>query len=192
MKTSKKLRKRIIDQAIKDLVKGGLTSLTMPLLAKEVKVTEEEMAEYFSSREEVLVAQQERLWKAQFSKTNKLIKKAKTPADYKEIFEAFFDNLVASIRENDHIQFEVFSFVPACLQYRAKAKIRLKKYFLKLIKKGWPGKTPEVLDRQTDLILLTFYGFLDHIVHISASERKKILKDYKNMLNLHLQDRLFF
>ncbi len=192
MRTSKKLRKRIIDQAIKDLVKGGLTSLTMPLLAKEVKVTDEEIAEYFTSREEVLVAQQERLWKSQFSKTDKLIKKAKTPADYKEIFEAFFDNLVESLDENVHIQFEVFSFVPACLQYRAKAKIRLKKYFLKLIKKGWPGKTPEVLDRQTDLILLTFYGFLDHIVHISVSERKKILKDYKNMLNLHLQDRLFF
>tara|TARA_B100001179_G_scaffold158896_1_gene116267 strand:- start:4456 stop:5034 length:579 start_codon:yes stop_codon:yes gene_type:complete len=192
VRTSKKLRKRIIDQAIKDLVKGGLTSLTMPLLAKEVKVTDEEIAEYFTSREEVLVAQQERLWKSQFSKTDKLIKKAKTPADYKEIFEAFFDNLVESLDENVHIQFEVFSFVPACLQYRAKAKIRLKKYFLKLIKKGWPGKTPEVLDRQTDLILLTFYGFLDHIVHISVSERKKILKDYKNMLNLHLQDRLFF
>ena len=192
MRTSKKLRKRIIDQAIKDLVKGGLTSLTMPLLAKEVKVTDEEIAEYFTSREEVLVAQQERLWKSQFSKTDKLIKKAKNPADYKEIFEAFFDNLVESLDENVHIQFEVFSFVPACLQYRAKAKIRLKKYFLKLIKKGWPGKTPEVLDRQTDLILLTFYGFLDHIVHISVSERKKILKDYKNMLNLHLQDRLFF
>jgi len=192
VRTSKKLRKRIIDQAIKDLVKGGLTSLTMPLLAKEVKVTDEEIAEYFTSREEVLVAQQERLWKSQFSKTDKLIKKAKTPADYKEIFEAFFDNLVESLDENVHIQFEVFSFVPACLQYRAKTKIRLKKYFLKIIKKGWPGKTPEVLDRQTDLILLTFYGFLDHIVHISVSERKKILKDYKNMLNLHLQDRLFF
>ena len=187
-----RLRKRIIDQAIKDLVKGGLTSLTMPLLAKEVKVTDEEIAEYFTSREEVLVAQQERLWKSQFSKTDKLIKKAKTPADYKEIFEAYFDNLVESLDENVHIQFEVFSFVPACLQYRAKAKIRLKKYFLKLIKKGWPGKTPEVLDRQTDLILLTFYGFIDYIVHISVSERKKILKDYKNMLNLHLQDRLFF
>ena len=82
MKTSKKLRKRIIDQAIKDLVKGGLTSLTMPILAQEIKVTDEEIAKYFSSKEEVLVAQQERLWKAQFSKTNKLIKKAKTPADY--------------------------------------------------------------------------------------------------------------
>ena len=72
-----RLRKRIIDQAIKDLVKGGLTSITMPLLAQEVKVTDEEMAEYFSSREEILVAQQERLWKSQLSKTNKLIKKKK-------------------------------------------------------------------------------------------------------------------
>ena len=190
--TVKKLRKRIIDQAIKDLVKGGLRSITMPVLARELDVEESEIFEFFSSREEVLVAQQERLWKKQFSRANRLIKKAKTPADFKEAFESFFDILVNSLKENDRIQFEVFSFVPACLAYRAKVKVKLKKLFIKLIKRGWPGKTPEVLDRQADLVLLTFYGFVDYVVHSPSIERKKILRDYKNMLNLHLQDRLFF
>ena len=190
--TEKKLRKKIIDQAIKDLVKGGLRSITMPVLARELDVEESEVFEFFSSREEVLVAQQERLWKKQFSRVNRLIKKAKTPADFKEAFESFFDILVNSLKENDRIQFEVFSFVPACLGYRAKVKVKLKKLFIKLIKRGWPGKTPEVLDRQADLVLLTFYGFVDYVVHSPSIERKKILRDYKNMLNLHLQDRLFF
>ena len=190
--TSKKLRKKIIDQAIKDLVKGGLRSITMPVIAKELEVEENEVFEFFSSREEVLVAQQERLWKKQFSRINKLLKKAKTPADFKEVFESFFDILVDSLKENDRIQFEVFSFVPACLVYRAKVKVRLKKLFMRLIKRGWPGKTPEVLDRQADLVLLTFYGFVDYVVHSPPIERKKILRDYKNMINLHLQDRLFF
>jgi len=190
--SSKKLRKKIIDQAIKDLVKGGLRSITMPVIAKELEVEESEVFEFFSSREEVLVAQQERLWKKQFSRVNKLIKKAKTPADFKEVFESFFDILVSSLKENDRIQFEVFSFVPACLAYRAKVKVRLKKLFLKLINRGWPGKTPEVLDRQADLVLLTFYGFVDFVVHSQPTDSKKILRDYKNMINLHLQDRLFF
>ena len=190
--SSKKLRKKIIDQAIKGLVKGGLRSITMPVIAKELEVEESEVFEFFSSREEVLVAQQERLWKKQFSRINKLLKKAKTPADFKEVFESFFDILVDSLKENDRIQFEVFSFVPACLVYRAKVKVRLKKLFTRLIKRGWPGKTPEVLDRQADLVLLTFYGFVDYVVHSPSIERKKILRDYKNMLNLHLQDRLFF
>ena len=133
--SSKKLRKKIIDQAIKDLVKGGLRSITMPVIAKELEVEESEVFEFFSSREEVLVAQQERLWKKQFSRISKLIKKAKTPADFKEAFESFFDVLVNSLKENDTIQFEVFSFVPACLSYRAKVKVRLKKLFTRLIKR---------------------------------------------------------
>ena len=189
---SANIRKRIIDQAIKDLIKGGLTSITMSSLSQEVGVSDNELFEYFSSREEILVAQQERLWKSQFSKINKEIKKAKTPADFKVAFESFFDALVDSLRENDHIQFEVFSFVPACLEYRAKNKKKLKRLFIKLIRRGWPGKSNEVIIRQSDLILLTLFGFVDHVVHISVTERKKILRDYKNMLNLHLQDRLFF
>ena len=33
---------------------------------------------------------------------------------------------------------------------------------------------------------------IDHIVHKPKAESAKILKDFRNMLNLHLQDRLFF
>ena len=92
--SSKKIRKKIIDQAIKNLAKGGLRATTMKAIAKELRVEDAVIAEYFSSKEEILVAQQERLWKGQFSKMSKILKKAKTPADHKEAFEVFFDNLV--------------------------------------------------------------------------------------------------
>ena len=66
------------------------------------------------------------------------------------------------------------------------------KTFRKIIKKGWPGKIDTVLDRQTDLILLSMYGFYEYCAKVGKRERKAIHKDFTNMINLHLQDRLFF
>jgi len=52
------------------------------------------------------------------------------------------------------------------------------------MRKYWIGKQ--------NLVTVLFYGFIDHIVHIPKIERTKILRDFRNMLNLHLQDRKFF
>ena len=81
---------------------------------------------------------------------------------------------------------------PVCLECRETNKKKLAVKIRNVIKRGWPGKTDNVLDRQTDLVILSFFGFIDHIVHKPVQERAKILKDFRNMLNLHLQDRLFF
>ena len=62
----------------------------------------------------------------------------------------------------------------------------------KIIKKGWPGKVEHVLERQTDLVLLSIYGFYDYCSGLTSKERQVMLNDLSNMLNLHLQDRLFF
>ena len=69
---------------------------------------------------------------------------------------------------------------------------KVKEKFSKLIKRGWPGKDKKVIQRQSELVTVLFYGFIDHIVHIPKEERSKILSDFRNMLNLHLQDRKFF
>ena len=68
----------------------------------------------------------------------------------------------------------------------------LKKTFKRIIKKGWPGKIESVLDRQTDLVVLSFYGLYEYCARTKKKERKAISEDFINMLNLHLQDRLFF
>ena len=90
------------------------------------------------------------------------------------------------------LHWEICSFLPICLEFREANKKILASKIKNIIKRGWPGKTNNVLERQTDLVVLSFYGFVDHVVHIPKKEREKILKDFRNMLNLHLQDRLFF
>ena len=62
----------------------------------------------------------------------------------------------------------------------------------RIIKKGWPGKIESVLDRQTDLVVLSFYGLYEYCARTKKKDRKVIIEDFINMLNLHLQDRLFF
>ena len=83
-------------------------------------------------------------------------------------------------------------YLPACIKYRERNRKKVRKKFLSLIKKGWPGKDDKVLERQTELIVIVFYGFIDHVVHIKKAERFKLLRDFRNMINLQLQDRKFF
>jgi hypothetical protein len=78
------------------------------------------------------------------------------------------------------------------LEERKRAKANYKIKLKIIIKKGWPGKIESVLDRQTDLVLLSLYGFYDYCSRVKIDERREVLIDFKNMLNLHLQDRLFF
>ena len=108
------------------------------------------------------------------------------------MFDNFFEQFVSDLSSDADLHLEVCNFLPECLKFREKNKKKLARKLKLIIKKGWPGKNLNVLDRQTDLCVLCFYGFVDNIVHIPKSERSKILKDFRNMLNLHLQDRLFF
>ena len=54
-----------------------------------------------------------------------------------------------------------------------KNRQKVKQKFEKLIKRGWPGKDIKVLERQSELVTVLFYGFIDHIVHIPKTERTK-------------------
>jgi len=123
---------------------------------------------------------------------DKRLKKAKNPGDFKSLFDKFLEDFVSELSLNADLHWEVCSFIPVCLEFRETNKKKLAVKIRNVIKRGWPGKTDNVLDRQTDLFILSFFGFIDHIVHKPVKERAKILKDFRNMLNLHLQDRLFF
>ena len=64
--------------------------------------------------------------------------------------------------------------LPICLEFREANKKNFSSSKIKnIIKRGWPGKTNNVLERQTDLVVLSFYGFVDHVVHIPKSKREK-------------------
>ena len=187
------LKDKIVKQAISSVRKDRRVDV-MSLLAisKELNVDFSEVTKYYTSMEDIFLEQQKKNWKSTFKMLDKRLKKAKNPGDFKSLFDKFLEDFVSDLGLNADLHWEVCSFIPVCLEFRVKNKNRLAVKIRNIIKRGWPGKTDNVLDRQTDLFILSFFGFIDHVVHKPVKERTKILKDFRNMLNLHLQDRLFF
>ena len=187
------LKDKIVQQAIKSVRRDKKVDVVSLLsISKELSVEFSEITKYYSSMEDIFLLQQKDNWKTTYKTLDKNIKKAKTPGDFKKVFDVFLEDFVLELGPDADLHWEVCSFIPVCLEFRENNKQVLSKKIKLIIKKGWPGKTANVLDRQTDLVILSFYGFIDHIVHQPKAERPKILRDFRNMLNLHLQDRLFF
>ena len=188
-----KLKDRIVRQAINSVRKNHkVDEVSLLNISKELGVEFSDITKYFSSMEDIFLEQQKKNWKSTFKSLNKKIKKARTPGDFKNIFDSFLEEYVKDLSSDADLHWEICSFLPICLEFREANKKILASKIKNIIKRGWPGKTNNVLERQTDLVVLSFYGFVDHVVHIPKKEREKILKDFRNMLNLHLQDRLFF
>ena len=187
------LKDKIVKQAINSVRKDRKVDVVSLLaISKELNVDFYEVTKYYTSMEDIFLEQQKKDWKSTFKMLDKRIKKAKNPGDFKSLFDKFLEDFVSDLGLNADLHWEVCSFIPVCLEFRVKNKNRLAVKIRNIIKRGWPGKTDNVLDRQTDLFILSFFGFIDHVVHKPVKEREKILKDFRNMLNLHLQDRLFF
>jgi hypothetical protein len=187
------LKNKIVKQAISSVRKDHkVDEVSLLSISKELNVDFSEITKYYTSMEAIFLEQQKKDWKSTFKMLDKRLKKAKNPGDFKSLFDKFLEDFVSDLGLNADLHWEVCSFIPVCLEFREKSKNRLAVKIRNVIKRGWPGKTDNVLDRQTDLFILSFYGFIDHIVHKPVKERAKILKDFRNMLNLHLQDRLFF
>ena len=187
------LKDKIVKQAIRSVRKDKkVDEISLLSLSRELDVEFLEVTKYYASMEDIFLDQQKDNWKQTHKSLNKKIKKAKTPGDFKSVFDSFLEDFVSDLGPDADLHWEVCSFIPICLEFREQNKKVLTGKIKTVIKRGWPGKNSNVLDRQTDLVILSFYGFIDHIVHKPKTERAKILKDFRNMLNLHLQDRLFF
>ena len=187
------LKDKIVKQAIRSVRKDKkVDEISLLSLSRELDVEFLEVTKYYASMEDIFLDQQKDNWKQTHKSLNKKIKKAKTPGDFKSVFDSFLEDFVSDLGPDADLHWEVCSFIPICLEFREQNKKVLTGKIKTVIKRGWPGKNSNVLDRQTDLVILSFFGFIDHIVHKPRIERTKILKDFRNMLNLHLQDRLFF
>jgi len=188
-----KLKDRAVKGAVNNLRKDKrVEAINLALIANELDVTLETLKNYYSSTEDIFLKAQKKDWDSLHRYWDKRIKKAKTPGDYKDAFESFFERFVETLSDDADLMLEMSCYLPSCIKYRERNKKKVKKKFLSLIKKGWPGKDDKVLERQTELITIVFYGFIDHVVHIKKSERLKLLRDFRNMVNLQLQDRKFF
>jgi len=192
-KQQKKLRDRIIEEGIRSVRRlRNIDDIHLLTISKELGIDYSEVTKYYASMEDIFHLQAKKDWKATHKVLDKKVKEARTPGDFKKIFDDFLEDFVNNLSSDADLHWEACSFLPKCLEFREDNKKILSEKIKNLIKRGWPGKTPSVVERQTDLFILSFYGFIDHVVHLPAEERKKILKDFRNMLNLHLQDRLFF
>ena len=190
---SNNLKDKVVNRAISSLRKNKrIEQVSIPAIAAELDVSIEEISSFYTTTEDIFLEAQRKDWESLHRFWDRHIKKSKTPGDFKNSFEIFFEKFVDSLSKDADLRFELSCYLPKCIKYRDKNRKRVKQKLKKLINKGWPGKDEKVLERQSELVTILFYGFIDHIVHIPKNERTKILRDFRNMLNLHLQDRKFF
>jgi hypothetical protein len=192
-KPSSNLKDKVVNKAVNSLRKSKrIEQISFAAIAKELDVGIDEITSFYSTTEDIFLQAQKKDWESLHRYWDKQIKKAKTPGDFKSAFEIFFERFVETLSKDADLRFELSCYLPECVKYRDKNRIKVKEKFSKLIKRGWPGKDDKVIQRQSELVTVLFYGFIDHIVHIPKEERSKLLSDCRNMLNLHLQDRKFF
>ncbi|MDC3125014.1 hypothetical protein OA500_00570 [Gammaproteobacteria bacterium] len=192
-KPTSNLKDKVVNKAVNSLRKSKrIEQISFGSIAAELDVGIDEITSFYSTTEDIFLQAQKKDWESLHRYWDKQIKKAKTPGDFKRAFEIFFERFVETLSKDADLRFELSCYLPECVKYRDKNRIKVKEKFSKLIKRGWPGKDEKVIKRQSELVTVLFYGFIDHIVHIPKNERSKILSDFRNMLNLHLQDRKFF
>lgn len=192
-KSTTNLKDKVVSKAVSSLRKNKrIEQISFAAIAKELDVGINEITSFYSTTEDIFLQAQKKDWESLHRYWDKQIKKAKTPGDFKRAFEIFFERFVETLSKDADLRFELSCYLPECVKFRDKNRIKVKQKFTKLIKRGWPGKDDKVIQRQSELVTVLFYGFIDHIVHIPKDERSKILSDFRNMLNLHLQDRKFF
>ena len=190
---SNNLKDKVVNKAISSLRKNKrIEQVSIPAIAAELDVSIEEISSFYTTTEDIFLEAQKKDWESLHRFWDRHIKKSKTPGDFKNSFEIFFEKFVDSLSKDADLRLELSCYLPKCIKYRDKNRKRVKQKLKKLINKGWPGKDEKVLERQSELVTILFYGFIDHIVHIPRNERTKILRDFRNMINLHLQDRKFF
>jgi len=191
-KTQSKVR--IIEKTFEAIKREnkGLANISLLRVAEELSMPYEELTSFFLTLEDIYFNEQTRSNIKIEKYLESGLTEAKTANDAKSLFENTIRLFVMEMPEYADVVWAATPFLPKCLEERNRMKAYLKKTFKRIIKKGWPGKIESVLDRQTDLVVLSFYGLYEYCAKTKKKDRKAILEDFINMLNLHLQDRLFF
>ena len=185
---------RIIHKAMESIRKSDNTLHTISFhrIAEEIDMTFEELTDFFSNIEDIFLNEQKRVNYKLEKFIEDGIEKSKTANDFKELLESLTNKFVDLLPDHADLVLSASFYLPKCLEERQRAKKYYRTAFRKIIKRGWPGKIDTVLERQTDLMLLSAYGLYEYCAKVGKRDRKVITKDFVNMMNLHLQDRLFF
>ena len=185
---------KIIQRSMNSIRKIDKTvhTISFSRLADEMEIPLNELTDIFLDVEDMFLNEQTRVTRKMVELVEKGLKDCSTPNDAKELLESSTLKLIELLPDHSDLVYSAIFYLPKCLAERERTKKHYRRSLRKIIKKGWPGKIETVLDRQTDLVLLSLYGYMEYLVRANPRERKEIQKDFINMINLHLQDRLFF
>jgi hypothetical protein len=194
MKVDVQKKVNIIQRSMNSIRKMDKTvhTISFSRLADEMEMPLKELTDIFLDVEDMFLNEQKRVTRKMEEFLEKGIKDCKTPNDAKDLMESSLLKMIDILPDHSDLVYSAIFYLPKCLAERDRTKKYYRQKLRIIIKKGWPGKIDSVLERQTDLVLLSLYGFLDYCVKVNKKERKEVLKDFTNMINLHLQDRLFF
>ena len=194
MKVDVQKKVNIIQRSMNSIRKMDKTvhTISFSRLADEMEIPLKELTDIFLDVEDMFLNEQKRVTRKIEEFLEKGIKDCKTPNDAKDLMESSLLKMIDILPDHSDLVYSAIFYLPKCLAERDRTKKYYRQKLRIIIKKGWPGKIDSVLERQTDLVLLSLYGFLDYCVKVNKSDRKEVLKDFSNMINLHLQDRLFF
>jgi hypothetical protein len=194
MKVDVQKKVNIIQKSMNSIRKMDKTvhTISFSRLADEMEMPLKELTDIFLDVEDMFLNEQKRVTRKIEEFLEKGIKDCKTPNDAKDLMESSLLKMIDILPDHSDLVYSAIFYLPKCLAERDRTKKYYRQKLRIIIKKGWPGKIDSVLERQTDLVLLSLYGFLDYCVKVNKRERKEVLKDFTNMINLHLQDRLFF
>ena len=194
MKVDVQKKVNIIQKSMNSIRKMDKTvhTISFSRLADEMGIPLKELTDIFLDVEDMFLNEQKRVTRKMEEFLEKGIKDCKTPNDAKDLLENSLLKMIDLLPDHSDLVYSAIFYLPKCLAERDRTKKYYRQKIRIIIKKGWPGKIDSVLERQTDLVLLSLYGFLDYCVKVNKRERKEVLKDFINMINLHLQDRLFF
>jgi hypothetical protein len=194
MKVDVQKKVKVIQKSMDSIRKMDKTvhTISFSRLADEMKIPLNELTDIFLDVEDMFLNEQKRVTRKMTELIEEGLKDCHTPNDAKELLESLTLKLIELLPDYSDLVYSAVFYLPKCLAERDRTKKYYRQELRKIIKKGWPGKIESVLDRQTDLVLISLYGYMEYIVQANQRERKEIQKDFINMINLHLQDRLFF
>ena len=106
--TPSKLKDRVVKRAVNNLRNDKrVESINLALIAKELEVSLETLKNYYSSTEDIFLKAQKKDWDSLHRYWDKRIKKAKTPGDYKDAFESFFERFVETLSDDADLMLEM-------------------------------------------------------------------------------------
>ena len=194
MKVDIQKKVKIIQKSMETIRKSDRTlhTISFPRLAQELNMPLEELTSFFMNVEDLFLNEQKRVNRKMQKFLDEAMQIAKTANQAKELLESATLKLIDLLPDHSDLVFSASFYLTKCIEERARAIKCYEPAFREVIGKGWAGKIDSVLDRQTELVLLSVYGFYEYCSKVSQKEQKAIHKDFTNMINLHLQDRLFF